>query len=88
MIFIGPTGNFKRAVVVQISTEWAKIQKMRKPRLLNRTSFRILPSNTLTHCMAALLRTVNRLWLKELGKRTGRRSSPMEQPKLIPGKRG
>ena len=30
-----------------------------------------LPSNTLTHCMAALLRIVNSNWRKELGRRTG-----------------
>ena len=40
--------------------------------------------------MAALLRKVDCVLCRELGRRTGRRSSPMEQtlqPKRIPGKR-
>ena len=40
--------------------------------------------------MAALLRKVDSIPFKELGKQTGRRSSLMEQtlqPKLVPGKR-
>ena len=44
----------------------------------HRTSFYFLPSNTLTNCMAAMLRTVDSVRCKELGRRTGRRSSPME----------
>ena len=41
----------------------------------------------LTHCNVALLRKVDRFRCKELGRRTGRRSSPMEQtpqPKPVP----
>ena len=40
--------------------------------------------------MVALLRIVDSVRCKELGRQAGRRSSPMEQtlkPKLIPGKR-
>ena len=43
-----------------------------------RTSFYFLPSNTFTHCMAALLRMVNGIQGKELWSQTGRRPSPME----------
>ena len=46
----------------------------------HRTSFYVLPSNTLlTHCMAALLRKVDSILSKELGRQTGRSTSPMEQ---------
>ena len=38
-----------------------------------------VPSNTLTHCMAALLRIVDSVWHKELGKHTERRPPQMEQ---------
>ena len=31
------------------------------------------------HCMSALLRKVDSVWCKELGRWIGRRSSPMEQ---------
>ena len=43
-----------------------------------RAYFYFLPSNTLTHPIAALLRTVDRIQCKELGMQTGRRSSLME----------
>ena len=48
-----------------------------------------LPSNTLTHCVAALKRKVDSVLCKELVRGTGRRSSLMEQtpPQLIPGQR-
>ena len=45
------------------------------------------PSNTLTHCMVALLRKVDSVWCKELGRWTGRRSSPMEQTPPAQGTR-
>ena len=54
------------------------------------TSFNSLTSNALTHCVVELISIVDSMQCKELGKRTGRRSSPMEQtpqPKLVPGKR-
>ena len=41
--------------------------------LNNRTSFNFIPSTPLTHCIAALLRIVNGVWHKELGRRTGRK---------------
>ena len=53
------------------------------------TSFNSLTSNALTHCVVELISIVDSMQCKELGKRTGRRSSPMEQnpqPKLVPGK--
>ena len=49
-----------------------------------------IPSNALTHCMAAQLRKVDSKRCKELGRQTGRWSSLIEQtpkPKLVPGKR-
>ena len=58
--------------------------------LLRPWNFLQFPSfNTLTHCMAALLRIVDSVRRKELGRQTGRRSSPMEQTppaQLVPGK--
>ena len=56
----------------------------------HRTSFYFLPSNTLTHCMAGLLRKMDSVQHKVLGRQTGRRYSPKEQspqPKLVAGKR-
>ena len=44
-----------------------------------RTTFYFLPSNTLNHCVAPLLRIVDSGRHKELGRRTGRRSSLKEQ---------
>ena len=44
-----------------------------------RTSLYFFPSNTLTHYVVALLRIADNIWPEELGRWTGRRSSPMEQ---------
>ena len=43
-----------------------------------RTSFHFLPSNPFTYCKATLVRIVDNVQHKNLGRQTNRRSSPME----------
>ena len=43
-----------------------------------RTSFYFLPSNPFTYCKATLVRIVDNVQHKNLGRQTNRRSSPME----------